>query len=142
LQKGPRATVPQRVFEETVTEPRKLGFHKSAKSIETLFTSGLLKIEQPKYADPTVSRVVDTVRKCIARRAGKPQHLLEKADLQIVALAVTHAVAGTQVELIFHDKALRICLIKELRVHRIRSVSTPDFDALIRRLKQCSLTAT
>jgi hypothetical protein len=105
LRLSPGAIAPPRVYEETVTEPRSIGhFAQPASRIEKLYSNGAVKIERPDYADSRVSDIVDRVRECIAKKAGKPVHMVERGDLQIVALAAAHAKKGDGVELIFRDK--------------------------------------
>ncbi len=119
-----------------MTEPRSAGFHDSATRIERLFNIGVLVIEQPDYTDSQVSSIVDRTRRCIAKKAGKPEHVVERADLQIVALAIAHAKKGDPVELIFRDRALKACLDSVLRGQRVLGVSVVDFAVLIRELEE------
>ena len=96
------------MYGEAVTEPKSLGyFASSASRIERPYTNGTTAIEDPEYTEPQVSNMVDKVRKCIAKKAGKQVHLVERADLQLVALAASHAKKGDHVELIFRDGALK-----------------------------------
>jgi len=135
LRAEPRAIAPPRVFEETVTEPRSLGyFEASAARIEALFSNGTLTREEPDYSDSQVSKTVDRVRDCIARKAGKPVHMVERADLQIVALAVSHVKSRDSVELVFRDKALKDCLESVLRAQGIEGVRVTDSTMLVFRL--------
>jgi hypothetical protein len=101
--------------------------------IEKLFT-GTVTIEKPDYADRQVSDIVDKVRECIARKAGKPVHVVELADLQIVALAVSHAKKGDVVELVFRDNVLKHCLELVLKAQAISGVSITDSSQLIQLL--------
>ncbi|MCL5788628.1 MAG: hypothetical protein M1357_02345 [Candidatus Marsarchaeota archaeon] len=70
LRSGPPAIAPPRVYEETVTEPRSIGFDGSAARIEKLFSSGAVETKHPDYTDSLVSNIVDRVRMCIADKAG------------------------------------------------------------------------
>lgn len=135
LRSGPGAIAPPRVFEETVTEPRSLGyFEASAARIEALFSNGTVTREEPDYSDGQISKIVDRVRGCIAKKAGKPVHVVERADLQIVALAVFHAKKRDAVELVFRDKALKDCLESVLNAVGIGGVSVTDSTMLVSRL--------
>ncbi len=136
LRSNPTAVVPPRVYEETVTEPKSAGFDASATRIEKLFKSGVLRVEPPDYTDSEVSDIVDRIRVCIATRAGKPAHLVERADLQIVALAVSHAKRGDSVELIFRDNVLKTCLDAVLRRLHVSNVSVTDFEQLVGQLSR------
>jgi len=91
-------------------------------------------LEQPDYSDRQITRVVDNIRKCIARKSGKQVHLIERADLQIVAPAVAHAKGGGQVELIFRDKALKVCLEAALTSEKVFRVAVVGFALLIDEL--------
>ena len=131
---GPKTIAPPAVFEETVTEPKSIArFVSSASRIEKLYTNTVV-IEEPDYSSNPVSDVVDKVRKCIAKKAKKDEHLIELADLQIVALAVSYAIKGRTVELIFRDKALKDCLKSVLDAQAISGVSVTDSSALIHDL--------
>jgi hypothetical protein len=135
LRSGVGAIAPPRVFEETVTEPRSLGyFETSTARIERLFSNGTVTREEPNYSDGQVSKIVDRVRGCIARKAGKPVHLVERADLQIVALAVSHAKNRDSVELIFRDRALKDCLESVLKAQGIEGVTVTDSTMLVSQL--------
>jgi hypothetical protein len=139
LRLNPGAIAPPRVYEETITEPRSLGYFKeSASRLEKLYANGTVKIERPVYTDPQVSDIVDKVRECIARKAEKPVHMVERGDLQIVALASSHAKNGDDVELIFRDKALKDCLESVLSRQGIRGVTITDSSLLVRRLPRRS----
>ena len=135
LRSGPPAIAPPRVYEETVTEPRSIGFGASAARIEKLFSSGAVAIKPPDYTDSFVSTIVDRVRVCIADRAGKPEHTVERADLQIVALAIENARKGNPIEIMFRDRVLKVCLERILRGQGVSGVSIIDFRLLIRQLK-------
>jgi len=91
-------------------------------------------IETPNYADSQVSDTVDRVRECIAKRAGKLVHMVERGDLQIVALAAAHAKKGDSVELIFRDKALKDCLESVLSGRGISGVIITNSSLLVRQL--------
>ena len=135
LKAKPRVLAPPRVYEETVTEPKSiLRFAHSASRIENLFSNGTIEIEKPDYTDPQVSVIVDRVRECIAKKARKPVHVVERGDLQIVALAAAHAKRGEAVELIFRDKALKDCLLSVLRGQRVPGTLVTDSSALVRQL--------
>jgi hypothetical protein len=136
LRLDPGAIAPPRVYEETVTEPKSLGyFAQSASRIERLYSDGAIAIEKPDYSDPQVSNVVDRVRECIAKKAGKPVHMVERGDLQIVALAAAHAKKGDAVELVFRDKALKDCLELVLSKQGISGVGISDSSELVGRLR-------
>ena len=90
--------------------------------------------EEPDYSDGQISKIVDRVRGCIAKKAGKPVHVVERADLQIVALAVFHAKKRDAVELVFRDKALKDCLESVLNARGIGGVSVTDSTMLVSRL--------
>ena len=135
LRSSPKAITPQRVYEETVTEPKSLGYlATSASRIEKLYKNSTMTIENPDYSDRKISDVVDKVRECIAKKAKKPVHLVERADLQIVALAVSYANRGKAVELIFRDKALKDCLVSVLVGRGISGVAITDSSKLVREL--------
>ena len=135
LSSEPRAIAPPEVYTETVTEPKALGYlTASATRIERLYRRGVITTKSPDYSNSRVSQIVDRVRGCIANKANKPVHLVEKADLQIAALAVTDAFKGEQVELIFRDKALRNCLESALRRYRISSIRITDSSELLDRI--------
>ncbi|MEM0321827.1 MAG: hypothetical protein QW613_05445 [Thermoprotei archaeon] len=125
---------PPRVFEETVTEARKVGYVDSANRIEGLFNTGALRVVEPDYSDHKISRIVDGVRECIARKSCKPIHMVERTDLDIVVLAAGYAKAGAKVILIFRDKALRECLELELARQKIFGVMVVDFARLVDEL--------
>jgi len=93
-----------------------------------------VSIENPDYTDSQVSDLVDRVRECIAKKAGKPAHLVERADLQIVALAASHAKNGDDVELIFRDKALKDCLEDVFSGQGIPAISVTNSSVLIQKL--------
>jgi len=135
LEAKPRVLAPPRVYEETVTEPKSIRrFALSASRIEDLFSNGTIEIEKPDYTDPQVSEIVDRVRECIAKKANKPVHIVERADLQIVALAAAHAKRGEAVELIFRDKALKDCPQSVLRGQGVSGAVVTDSSALVRQL--------
>jgi hypothetical protein len=135
LRSNPGAIAPPRVYEETVTEPRSLGyFAMSASRIEKLYVNGTVKVEELDYTDPQVSEIADRVRECIAKKAKKPVHLVERADLQVVALAASHATKGDDVEIIFRDKALKDCLGSVLTGRGISGVAMTDSSALVQQL--------
>ncbi len=135
LRSNPGTIAPPRVYEETVTEPKSLGyFASSASRIQKLYANRVVTIEHPDYTDAQVSDLVDKVRECIARKAGKPVHLVERADLQIVALAASHAKKGDDVELIFRDKALKDCIESVFTGQEIQSPMITDSSVLIQRL--------
>jgi hypothetical protein len=135
LRSDPGAIAPPRVYEETVTEPRSLGyFGSSAARIEALFSNGTVRVEEPDYSDRQVSKIVDRVRGCIAKKARKPMHVVERADLQIVALAASHAKKLDRVELIFRDKALKDCLESVLNARGLEGVSVTDSSMLVSHL--------
>jgi hypothetical protein len=123
-----------RVLEETVTEAKAIGYADSAARIEKLFNTGTLRLEQPDYSDRQITRIVDNIRKYIARKSGKQVHLIERADLQMVAPAVAHAKGGDQVELIFRDKALKVCLEAALTREKVFRVAVVGFALLIDEL--------
>ncbi len=131
LSSASRTIAPPRVYEETVTEPKSVGyFVASASRIEKLYGRSIA-IEEPEYSEPLVSKIVDKVRKCIAKKVDKPEHLVELADLQIVALAVSYAAKGVKVELIFRDKALKNCLGAILSPEGIFNISIVDSSTLV-----------
>ena len=135
LKAKPRVLAPPRVYEETVTEPKSIPrFAVSASRIESLFSNGTIEIEKPDYTDPQVSEIVDRVRECIAKKADKPVHIVERADLQIVALAAAHAKRRETVELIFRDKALKDCLRSVLRGQGVSGAAITDSSALLGQL--------
>jgi hypothetical protein len=61
-------------------------------------------------------------------------HMVERGDLQIVALAAAHAKKGDGVELIFRDRALKDCLESVLSRQGIRGVTITDSSLLVQRL--------
>lgn len=76
-----------KVFEETVSKPRKLARYKdSADKIEQLvFESKMVRIEKVTY-DSYISKISDRARDLIADRSGVPKHMIERADLEIISL--------------------------------------------------------
>ncbi|MBI4258511.1 MAG: hypothetical protein HY619_06115 [Thaumarchaeota archaeon] len=132
---GQRTVAPPKVYEETVTDARRIGFVESAARINQLFSSQTIVIENPSYLVSKVSKTVDAVRNCIAKKAGKPVHKVERADLQIVALAVMHSRGGDEVELIFRDAALKDCLKAVLKGKGIPNVVVTDSSSLVQRLR-------
>ena len=135
LRSSKNAITPQRVYEETVTEPASKGYRASASRIERLYKSRAIAIDNPDYTNKQVSDAIDRTRKCIAGKANKPEHLVELADLQVVALAVTHASRGAKVEIIFRDNALRDCLDVILSRMGISNVTLVDSSELVVRLQ-------
>ena len=135
LKSGNKAVAPPKVYDETVREPERMTWlASSARRIKMLYTNGAITIEVPDYTDPKVSDVVDKVKSCVARKSGKPAHMVELADLQIVALAVSHVKKDGRVEVVFRDKALRDCLARTLHGQGISGVSIVDVDELIQSL--------
>ena len=94
----------------------------------------MVTIENPDYSESEVSDTVDKVRECIAKKAEKRVHLVELADLQIVALAASYARKGERVELIFRDKLLKDCLVSVLNGKGISGVTITDSSMLVREL--------
>ncbi len=93
---------PPRVYEESVKVPKSIpSFIASATRIEKLFTNGTITVEKPDFTDSQVSDIVDKIRECIAKKSGKPVHMVERGDLQILALAVSHSKRGDNFELYF-----------------------------------------
>ena len=74
------------------------------------------------------------MRKCIARKGDKDDHLVELADLQIVALGISYALNGWTVQLIFKDKALKDCLLSVIGGQGIGGITIVDSAALIQEL--------
>jgi hypothetical protein len=135
LRADKNAITPQRIYDETVTEPASIAYLKSsAARIDRLYKTNAIRIDIPDYTNKQVTEAVDRTRKCIAAKANKPEHLVELADLQIVALAVTHASRGTAVELIFRDNALRDCLEAILPRIGITNLTLVDSSALVQKL--------
>jgi hypothetical protein len=115
------------VYQETVTEPKSLGyFASSAALIEQLFANGTVEVEEAGYSDHQVSDIVDKVRACIAKKARKPVHMVERADLQIVAVVASHAKNGDEAEPLFRDNALKHCLESVLNAQGIFRVTVTD----------------
>lgn len=122
-----------RVYDETVVEPKSFrrGYlARSASRIEKLYKR-CITIEKPDYTEPVVSTVTDKVRKCIGNKSEKNEHLVELEDLQIVALAVSHALKGEDVELVFRDKTLKDCLEAILQAEGISRINIIDSSKLL-----------
>jgi hypothetical protein len=126
---------PPRVYEETVKEPKSTThLAASATRIEKLFINSTVRIEEPDFTDHQVSDIVDRVRECIAKKSGKATHLVERGDLQMVALVVAHCKRSDSVELIFRDKILKNCLESVLSALGISGVSMTDSSTLVEQL--------
>jgi hypothetical protein len=67
-------------------------------------------------------------------RQGKPVHVVELADLQIVALAVSHAKKDDVVKLVFRDNVLKYCLELVLKAQVISGVSVTNSSQLVQLL--------
>jgi hypothetical protein len=107
-----RTITSPKVFEETVTRPRKLARYKdSAHRINRMiFESDIVTIEKVTY-DSFISKISDKARDLIAKRSDMPKHMIERADLEIISLAFTHSKQGDKTEVIFRDRAMKHALI-------------------------------
>jgi hypothetical protein len=132
---GAKSVAPPRVYSETVEEPSKVGsLAPSAARIGTLFTKGALTIEPPNYTNPRVSKATDAIRDCMAKVMGKMGHLVEIADLQVAALAMSHLLNGESVELVFYDKPLLHCMKQVLPLMKIPLPSFSNAAAVVSSL--------
>lgn len=112
--------VPTKVKQETVDGPRAIPqYSKSANRIDTMiFRTNVVLVEAPDYRAGSTCRLTDRVRVCIANKSGKPVHLVERADLEFVTLALNHMDRNEKVELVFRDNALDTCIKTVLRSYR------------------------
>ncbi|MGH9877517.1 MAG: hypothetical protein ACRD5H_07750 [Nitrososphaerales archaeon] len=124
-----------KVFEETVSNPRRLARYKdSADKIEqTIFESGIVRVEKVIY-DPFISMISDRARDLIAKRSGVARHRIERADLEIISLAFTHLKNGGKTEVIFRDRAMRHALVTlAKRYDREKNIEIIDILPYFRR---------
>jgi hypothetical protein len=107
-----KTIVPTRVKQETVDGPRSIaGYSKSANRIDKLiFRTNAVSVEAPDYSEGHTCRLTDRIRQCIAKKSGKQIHLIERADLEFVTLALNHMNQKEKVELVFRDNALETCI--------------------------------
>ncbi|HKM77273.1 MAG TPA: hypothetical protein VJZ32_12740 [Candidatus Bathyarchaeia archaeon] len=112
--------VPTKVKQETVDEPRSIPeYSKSANRIDRLiFRSNAVSVEDPDYRDGRTCTLTDRIRDCIAKKSGKFAHLVERADLEFVTLALNHMNRNEKVELVFRDNALDACIKSILTSYR------------------------
>lgn len=106
-----RTITSPKVFEETVSKPKKLARYKDSadKIEEMIFEPNVVTIEKVIY-DSYISKISDRARDLIAERSGMPKHMIERADLEIIGLAFMHAKQGDKTEVIFRDRAMKHAL--------------------------------
>ena len=73
-----------------VTGDRSLGAYASGNSaVDEALQEGWMKVtESPSYSDSAVSKIMDQVRRFIANASDRSEDIIEKADAEIVGLAL------------------------------------------------------
>lgn len=106
------------VYAEVTTDPA-LDAYTSGTAVDEALKEGWLKVtESPSYSESDVSTVMDQTRNFIASSSGRAEDIVEKADTEIVGLALEMLLDGAtdQVVLVTNDIPLgeaAVCLIPE-----------------------------
>lgn len=80
------------VADETVIE----GYESSDLALEGALREGWMKVtESPSYSMADVSKIMDQSRRFIATASDRPEDIVEKADTEIIGLALQMLIGGT-----------------------------------------------
>jgi len=94
---------------------------------QDLINEGIIEARRIDYGDPRISKVSDEARRYLAKKAGKYEHLVEKADIEVIALTFNLVFEGHSVVVAVRDKALKEVLQASLRVHKL-AIKVKIFD--------------
>ena len=102
---------------------------KSAEKFAELVNKGIIKVVSVNYAK--YSKLKDSVKKRIAKLSSKPEHLVEKADIDIIVLSIQLKDSGRSVILASDDKTI-IKTVKNFS----REIRTANSKTLFKQLQQ------
>ena len=94
------------VYAEVSGETAIDGYESSDLAVDEALREGWLKVtESPSYSTPEVSKVMDQSRRFIATASDRPEDIVEKADTEIIGLALQMLSDGTadQVIIVTND---------------------------------------
>lgn len=81
--------IPPRVYSEVTGDPAREAYTAGGSLVDEALREGWMTVtESPSYADPSVSNVMDQARRFIASASGREEDVIEKADTEIVGLAL------------------------------------------------------
>lgn len=84
------------VYAEVTGDPALEAYTPSESSVDKAIQEGWMKVsESPSYADSDISNVMDQARNFIASASDRPADIVEKADTEIVGLALESLLDGT-----------------------------------------------
>jgi len=84
------------VYAEVSGGTSTVGYESGDLAVDEALRSGWMKVtESPSYATPDVSKIMDQSRRFIATASDRPEDIVEKADTEIIGLALQMLSDGT-----------------------------------------------
>ena len=105
---------------ELIDQPlRQNIYFDSVERFQRLLNEKLIEVREVDYDNPRISKISDEAKRYLAKKSGKYEHLVERADVETITLTFSFLLERTSVLVAVKDKALKEVLKNLLKQHKL-----------------------
>ncbi|MHA1581222.1 MAG: hypothetical protein ACTSYM_01770 [Candidatus Baldrarchaeia archaeon] len=114
-----KVIIPPVVKFELIDQPlRQNIYFDSVERFQKLLNEKLIEVREVDYDNPRISKISDEAKRYLAKKSGKYEHLVERADVETITLTFSFLLERTSVLVAVKDKALKEVLKNLLKQHK------------------------